>query len=115
MTTWKLSVSIGVFAGTAAILLLPGAPATAAGPEAEPFAFIENHGQWDAATEFLARGGPMVARFEKDAIVLQFCLNDVVERYSSLAEYGGENIFLGIDTRDAVSGVHGFLLRSSRF
>jgi hypothetical protein len=69
MTTWKLSVSIGLLAGTA-VVDLSGIPATAAGPATEPFAFIENRGQWDAATGFLARSGPMVARFEKDAIVL---------------------------------------------
>ena len=49
-----------------------------------------------------------------DLIVVQFCLNDVIERYSRLAEYGGDNYFIGIDTRHAVRGLHGWLLRNSR-
>lgn len=47
-------------------------------------------------------------------VVLQFCLNDVVERYHALAEYGGDNVFLGIDTRNGVPGVAGFVIRHSR-
>jgi len=50
-----------------------------------------------------------------DMIILQFCLNDVVERYSALAQYGGDNIFLGVDTRQAISGLYGWLIRNSRF
>lgn len=53
-------------------------------------------------------------QFEPDMIVLQFCLNDVVERYDSLFEYGGDNIFMGVDTRSAIQGVYGWLLRNSR-
>ncbi len=49
-----------------------------------------------------------------DALVLQFCLNDVDERYRALAAYGGNNFFLGVDTRHAVHGLQGFLLRRSR-
>ena len=52
--------------------------------------------------------------FEPDLVVLQFCLNDVVERYTSVAEYGGDGEFLGIDTRQTVSGIYGWLLRNSR-
>lgn len=47
-------------------------------------------------------------------IVLQFCLNDVVERYSSLAHYGGDNVFLGVDTRHSIQGAYGFLMHNSR-
>ena len=36
---------------------------------------------------------------EPDVVVLQFCLNDVVERYETLASYGGDRFFLGVDTR----------------
>ena len=53
-------------------------------------------------------------KLEPDMIILQFCLNDVVERYSSVAEYGGDNVFLGVDTSQAVKGLHGWLLRNSR-
>ncbi len=49
-----------------------------------------------------------------DLVVLQFCLNDVTARYQALAEYGGDATFLGIDTRAAVPGLHGVLLRGSR-
>ena len=49
-----------------------------------------------------------------DLIVLQFCLNDVVERYSSLSQYGGDNVFLGIDTRQSAQGAVGWLLGHSR-
>jgi hypothetical protein len=47
-------------------------------------------------------------------VVLQFCLNDVVERYHALAEYGGDRVFLGIDTRDCITGPLGFAVRNSR-
>lgn len=49
-----------------------------------------------------------------DAIIVQFCLNDVVERYKVLFEYGGDNVFLGVDTRENLQGVHGWLVRNSR-
>lgn len=52
--------------------------------------------------------------FRPNLIVLQFCLNDVVERYQALAAYGGNNVFLDIDTRKSVKGVYGFFLRNSR-
>lgn len=53
-------------------------------------------------------------QYQPDLIVLQFCLNDVVERYSSLFEYGGDNTFMGVDTRLAIQGTYGWLLRNSR-
>lgn len=52
--------------------------------------------------------------FKPNMIILQFCLNDVVERYSVLSEYGGDNIFLGIDTRQSISGLYGVMVRNSR-
>jgi lysophospholipase L1-like esterase len=52
---------------------------------------------------------------EPDAVVLQFCLNDVVERYHTVAAYGGDDRFLGVDTRAArADGLTGLLLRHSR-
>jgi lysophospholipase L1-like esterase len=51
---------------------------------------------------------------EPDVVVLQFCLNDVVERYRSLAAYGGNDHFLGVDTREAIAGLYGTLIRRSR-
>jgi lysophospholipase L1-like esterase len=51
---------------------------------------------------------------DPDMVILQFCLNDVVERYHAVAEYGGDNFFLGIDTRGGMSGLTGFLARHSR-
>ncbi|MCP4656660.1 MAG: hypothetical protein GY856_14705 [bacterium] len=51
---------------------------------------------------------------EPDAVVVQFCLNDVGERYEALAQYGGNNYFLGVDTREAVRGLQGTLIRNSR-
>ena len=51
---------------------------------------------------------------EPDLVILQFCLNDVVERYRALASLGGNRDFLGVDTRDAVRGLYGILLRGSR-
>lgn len=53
-------------------------------------------------------------KLQPDLVVLQFCLNDVVERYQSLAAYGGDNVFLGIDTRVGVPGLYGFFLKHSR-
>ena len=33
-----------------------------------------------------------------DMILIQFCLNDVIERYETVAEYGGNDSFLGVET-----------------
>ena len=51
---------------------------------------------------------------DPDLVILQFCLNDVVERYHVIAEYGGDNFFLGIDTRESLSGMTGIVVRHSR-
>jgi hypothetical protein len=63
----------GVWAGPAAGAEPPPqadiAPASASA--VLPIAFIPNHGQWDTPAAFVVRQGPMVARLEKDAIVLQ--------------------------------------------
>jgi len=53
-------------------------------------------------------------KFHPDLIILQFCLNDVYERYLNVSEYGGDNMFLGIDTRKGSPGIYGFFLRHSR-
>lgn len=47
-------------------------------------------------------------------VVLEFCLNDVVERFTTVSQYGGDGVFLGVDTREAVAGLQGYLLRHSR-
>lgn len=44
-------------------------------------------------------------KYKPDIIIQQFCLNDVVDRFRTLAAYGGDNIFLGIDTRAACDGI----------
>ncbi len=59
---------------------------------------------------YLARN---LARLSPAVVVLQFCLNDVTERYTALAEYGGGDFFLGVDTRTALRGLRGTLLRNS--
>lgn len=51
---------------------------------------------------------------QPDAIVLQFCLNDVVERYRTVAAFGGDANFLGVDTRASIGGPYGWLVRHSR-
>ena len=48
-----------------------------------------------------------------DIIILQFCLNDIFEPYLTLASLGGDNQFLGIDTRKAAEGIFGWLLQHS--
>lgn len=48
------------------------------------------------------------------AVLLQFCLNDVFEPYLRLASLGGDAHMLGIDTRAAIGGLHGWLVRTSR-
>lgn len=53
-------------------------------------------------------------KLQPNLVVLQFCLNDVVERYKTVAEFGGDGMFLGIDTRTTVKGAYGWLLRHSR-
>lgn len=50
-------------------------------------------------------------------IVLQFCLNDVYERFITVEEYGGASVFMGIETggkgASLVNGAYLFLLRES--
>jgi len=53
-------------------------------------------------------------RLRPDLVLLQFCLNDVVERYTTVAEFGGAGVFLGVDTRRAIPGLVGWLVRNSR-
>ncbi len=52
-------------------------------------------------------------KLKPDAIFLQFCLNDVVERYKVVFEYGGTENFMGIDTKSSVRGLYGFMLEHS--
>jgi hypothetical protein len=61
----------------AAVVLSAFSPALGVGAETGlPLSFVENLGQWDTPARFVARRGPMVARFEKDAIVLQLETRD---------------------------------------
>jgi lysophospholipase L1-like esterase len=53
-------------------------------------------------------------KLKPNIIIHQFCLNDIVERYSVLFEYGGDNIFLGVDTRSSIEGLHGWMVTHSR-
>ena len=54
----------------AASLSIGEPPAPTASPVL-PIDFIENKGQWEHGTEFVARGSSVSARFERDAIVLR--------------------------------------------
>lgn len=80
----------------------------------------------DIAVEVINAGVPGYSTFQErlylelygldlqpDLVVLQFCLNDVTEPYHTLAALGGDNRFLGIDTRQAAKGAFGWLLRHS--
>lgn len=55
----------------------------------------------------------LLPKVKPDMVILQFWVNDVVDRYRTMAAFGGDNVFLGIDTRAAC---HGFasLSRYSR-
>ena len=53
-------------------------------------------------------------KLKPNMIIHQFCLNDVVQRFSVLFEYGGDNVFLGIDTRNSIHGFHGWMIAHSR-
>lgn len=59
---------------------------------------------------YLERFGPGL---QPDMVVLQFCLNDLTEPYHTLAALGGDNRFLGVDTRKAAKGAFGWLLQHS--
>ena len=61
--------------------------------------------------EYLRRYG---FALKPDMIILQFCLNDVVERYSVLANEGGVNYFMGVDTRLFIAGRLGKLTLNSK-
>jgi len=53
-------------------------------------------------------------KLKPNIIIHQFCLNDVVQRFNVLYEYGGDNIFLGIDTRNSIQGFQGWMINNSR-
>lgn len=59
---------------------------------------------------YLARDG---FSLDPDMILLQFCLNDVTSRYRNVMAYGGDNVFMGVDTRKSIPGLMGFLVRHS--
>lgn len=44
-----------------------------------------------------------------DIVILGYCLNDATERYSTVASYGGRNVFLGVDTSQALPPLQRFL------
>jgi lysophospholipase L1-like esterase len=71
---------------------------------------VPGYSTFQEATYLKLYGLPL----KPDLVVLQFCLNDVVERYLTVARYGGDNVFLGVDTRMAGSRMFDFLLRHSR-
>ena len=43
-------------------------------------------------------------KYKPQMVILQFCLNDVVDRFRTIAAYGGDSVFLGVDTRAACRG-----------
>ena len=53
-------------------------------------------------------------KLKPDIIIHQFCLNDIVQRFKVLFEYGGDNIYLGIDTRNSIQGFQGWMVNNSR-
>ncbi len=55
----------------AAASLSTGEPPPAARSPVLPIDFIENKGQWEHGTRFVARGGSVSARFERNSIVLR--------------------------------------------
>ena len=48
-----------------------------------------------------------------DGIVVGFVLNDVVERYLTLAAYGGDNTVLGVDTTVTLNPLHRLVRRTA--
>jgi len=64
MKTCKVMLISVLLAMATSALAVPSGPVTV------PGMFIENQGQWDAATKFLARGGSVVARIEQGALAL---------------------------------------------
>lgn len=48
-----------------------------------------------------------------EIVILGYCLNDATERYTAVASYGGENVFLGVDTSQALPPIHRALRRSA--
>lgn len=50
----------------------------------------------------------LLPKVKPDMVILQFCLNDVVDRYRTMTAFGGDNVFLGVDTRGACRGFASF-------
>lgn len=73
-------------------------------------AAVPGYSTFQEARYLALKGGD----FQPDMVLLCFCLNDVTERYRTLAPYGGAARFMGIDTRTAARGLFGWLLEHSR-
>ena len=92
-----------------------------------PLAFVENRGQWDTPAQFVARRGPLVARLEADALILELRrrraegqvqtlvarihfegARESVELVGESAQAGIHNFFLGSDPGEWRQGVTGF-------
>lgn len=52
---------------------------------------------------------------QPDVVILGYCLNDATERYSKVASYGGDDIFLGVDTSQALPSIQRLLRRSALY
>ena len=73
-----------------------------------PLTFIENQGQWDDAVRFVARKGPLAARFEPFGMVLaQRTASEGVAVRLSFEGASGE---VWIEGEDPLPGVHNFFV-----
>ena len=64
MKTWWIAIFLLV------VVMATPTPADVLGPKSPPCMFVENRGQWDASTKFLACGGAVTARIERNALAL---------------------------------------------
>ncbi|MCI0585843.1 MAG: hypothetical protein L0323_03265 [Planctomycetes bacterium] len=78
-----------------------------------PLAFVENRGQWDTSSKFVARRGAMTARIEKDALVLQLTRREGDDRLDGVVvrlAFEGALETVALEGEGKQPGIYNFFL-----
>ena len=73
----------------------------------DDLAFVENRGQWDTPATFIARRGPLLARLENHALVVQ--LSDAQRGQVLRIEFEGASDRVKLVGEEPLVGVHHYL------